>query len=59
MRAASSRKRTPIWPNLKRRAGREAVDAGINFIDTPPDYGDSEELIGESISPQLCAISIS
>jgi len=28
----------------------EVLDAGINFIDTSPDYGDSEELIGRSIS---------
>ena len=26
------------------------LDAGINFIDTSPDYGDSEELIGAAIS---------
>ena len=26
------------------------LDAGINFIDTSPDYGDSETLIGEAIS---------
>ncbi len=26
------------------------LDAGINFIDTSPDYGDSEILIGEAIS---------
>ena len=26
------------------------LDAGINFIDTSPDYGDSEEIIGEAIS---------
>src|SRR5262245_55327894 len=26
------------------------LDAGINFIDTSPDYGGSEELIGEHIS---------
>jgi aryl-alcohol dehydrogenase-like predicted oxidoreductase len=27
-----------------------ALDAGINFIDTSPDYGESEELIGQHIS---------
>lgn len=35
------------------RAGRilnAVLDAGINFIDTSPDYGISEELIGEHIS---------
>jgi aryl-alcohol dehydrogenase-like predicted oxidoreductase len=26
------------------------LDGGINFIDTSPDYGDSEELIGEAIA---------
>jgi len=26
------------------------LDAGVNFIDTSPDYGVSEELIGEHIS---------
>lgn len=28
----------------------QVLDAGINFIDTSPDYGDSEELIGKTIS---------
>ena len=28
----------------------QVLDAGINFIDTSPDYGDSEALIGEAIS---------
>jgi aryl-alcohol dehydrogenase-like predicted oxidoreductase len=28
----------------------QVLDSGINFIDTSPDYGDSEELIGRSIS---------
>ena len=28
----------------------QVLDAGINFIDTSPDYGDSEEIIGKSIS---------
>src|SRR5579862_1275398 len=28
----------------------QVLDAGINFIDTSPDYGGSEELIGRSIS---------
>jgi aryl-alcohol dehydrogenase-like predicted oxidoreductase len=27
-----------------------ALDAGINFIDTSPDYGPSEEIIGQSIA---------
>jgi aryl-alcohol dehydrogenase-like predicted oxidoreductase len=44
---------------MELRAGRAEVagtvlngvlDAGINFIDTSPDYGESEELIGEHIS---------
>ena len=26
------------------------LDSGINFIDTSPDYGNSEDLIGKSIS---------
>src|SRR5690606_41089504 len=26
------------------------LDAGINFIDTSPDYGPSEEMIGQSIA---------
>jgi aryl-alcohol dehydrogenase-like predicted oxidoreductase len=29
---------------------RAVLDAGINFIDTSPDYGDSEELIGAAIA---------
>ena len=35
------------------RVGRilnAVLDAGINFIDTAPDYGDSEERIGDYIS---------
>ena len=28
----------------------QVLDAGINFIDTSPDYGESEELIGRSIA---------
>ena len=39
-----------IDPADATRLLNQVLDAGINFIDTSPDYGDSEELIGKSIS---------
>ncbi|MEE9279143.1 MAG: aldo/keto reductase [Myxococcota bacterium] len=38
-----------IDPADATRLLNQVLDAGINFIDTSPDYGDSEELIGKSI----------
>lgn len=32
-----------------RRAVRRALDLGINYIDTAPRYGDSEEVLGEAL----------
>ena len=31
------------------RLVRHALDAGVNFIDTAPGYGRSEELLGQSL----------
>ena len=31
------------------RLVRHALDAGVNFIDTAPGYGHSEELLGQSL----------
>jgi aryl-alcohol dehydrogenase-like predicted oxidoreductase len=40
-------------PSFDRRAAqqllRTVLDSGINFIDTSPDYGDSEAIIGETL----------
>jgi len=46
---AGGRGRT-IDPADARAILNSVLDAGINFIDTSPDYGDSEELIGAAIS---------
>jgi aryl-alcohol dehydrogenase-like predicted oxidoreductase len=40
----------PIEPETADRVLNSVLDAGINFIDTSPDYGMSEELIGRFIS---------
>lgn len=39
-----------LVPGQAEKILNAALDAGINFIDTSIDYGDSEELIGSSIS---------
>jgi aryl-alcohol dehydrogenase-like predicted oxidoreductase len=39
-----------IDPDDAGRILHAVLDAGINFIDTSPDYGESEDLIGRSIS---------
>jgi len=39
-----------VDPGDASRILNAVLDAGISFIDTSPDYGDSEELIGQSIS---------
>src|SRR5437667_2367336 len=45
---------TPAGPEVSdeqaERVLHAVLDAGINFIDTSPDYGRSEELIGASIA---------
>jgi len=40
----------PVAPEDARRLLNQVLDTGITFIDTSPDYGASEELIGESIA---------
>jgi aryl-alcohol dehydrogenase-like predicted oxidoreductase len=40
----------PVEPDVAGRILNAVLDAGINYIDTSPDYGRSEELIGEHIS---------
>jgi aryl-alcohol dehydrogenase-like predicted oxidoreductase len=42
--------RREVDPAESGRVLHAVVDAGINFIDTSPDYGASEELIGEHLS---------
>jgi aryl-alcohol dehydrogenase-like predicted oxidoreductase len=39
----------PVDPDRAERVLNGVLDGGINFIDTAPDYGDSEELIGKAI----------
>ena len=40
----------PIEPEVAASLLNAVLDGGINFIDTSPDYGDSEARIGEAIS---------
>jgi aryl-alcohol dehydrogenase-like predicted oxidoreductase len=41
----------PDWPSERaHKLLNQVVDSGITFIDTSPDYGRSEELIGEALS---------
>lgn len=40
----------PIEPADAHKLLNQVLDSGITFIDTSPDYGASEELIGEAIS---------
>ena len=40
----------PVADEQAERVLNAVLDAGINFIDTSPDYGSSEELIGKHIS---------
>ena len=42
----------PVQADVARDVLNAVLDAGINYIDTSPDYGSSEELIGEHISPR-------
>ena len=39
-----------VSPDFAKTLLNSVLDSGINFIDTSPDYGISEELIGEHIS---------
>ena len=41
---------TPVEPEQATRILHGVLDAGINFIDTSPDYGPSEECIGANIA---------
>ncbi len=40
----------PVDPKQADRILNQVLDSGINFIDTSPDYGDSEESIGRAIA---------
>ena len=42
----------PMTNDEARAVHAAVVDSGINFIDTSDDYGNSEELIGEYLSPR-------
>jgi aryl-alcohol dehydrogenase-like predicted oxidoreductase len=50
LRGAASGRGRAVDPAVSLAILNAVLDAGINFIDTSPDYGDSEELIGEAIS---------
>ncbi len=41
---------TPVTPEQAEATLHAVLDAGINFIDTAPDYGESEECIGRYIA---------
>ena len=41
---------TPVTPEQAEATLQAVLNAGINLIDTSPDYGDSEELIGRYIA---------
>jgi aryl-alcohol dehydrogenase-like predicted oxidoreductase len=49
-RSPTARDGTPISDEQAGRLLNGVLDGGINFIDTAPDYGLSEELIGKSIA---------
>jgi aryl-alcohol dehydrogenase-like predicted oxidoreductase len=40
----------PVEPPVANRVLNAVLDAGINLIDTSPDYGDAEDYIGRAIS---------
>lgn len=50
LRGAGARSPRPLPDGEAGRVLSAVLDAGINFIDTSIDYGDSERLIGEAIS---------
>lgn len=50
LRGAGARSPRPLPEGEAGRVLGAVLDAGINFIDTSIDYGDSERLIGEAIS---------
>ena len=50
LRGANARNPRPLPEGEAGRVLNAVLDAGINFIDTSIDYGDSERLIGEAIS---------
>lgn len=50
LRGTGGRNPRPLPSGEAARVLGAVLDAGINFIDTSIDYGDSERLIGESIS---------
>jgi aryl-alcohol dehydrogenase-like predicted oxidoreductase len=50
LRGPGGRRGPAVDPALAAALLNTVLDVGINFIDTSPDYGDSETLIGEAIS---------
>jgi aryl-alcohol dehydrogenase-like predicted oxidoreductase len=50
LRGGQSPLREALPPDVARDVLNAVLDAGINYIDTSPDYGASEEFIGEHIS---------
>ncbi len=49
--------RPPVAAGDARRTLALALDAGIEFIDTAPAYGDAEALVGEIAGPRECRIA--
>ena len=41
---------TELTPGDAHKVLNQVIDSGITFVDTSPDYGASEELIGQAIS---------
>jgi aryl-alcohol dehydrogenase-like predicted oxidoreductase len=50
LRGVNSRNPRPLDPADAERVLHQVLDAGINFVDTSLDYGDSEELIGRHLA---------
>ena len=50
LRGEDGRRGRPITPEESERVLNAVLDSGINYIDTSIDYGESEGLIGASIS---------
>jgi aryl-alcohol dehydrogenase-like predicted oxidoreductase len=49
--------RPPTGAESARRTIAAALDAGVDFVDTAPAYGDAETLVGELAGPRDCRIA--
>jgi aryl-alcohol dehydrogenase-like predicted oxidoreductase len=54
---APGAERPPVDPRAARRTLALALDAGLDFIDTAPAYGDAEALVGEIAGARECRIA--